>query len=106
MVLKKIKIIFLFLISHVLSVYYIPYEVIDVQDLVTRPFTYTDVEGQTVNGVVRQLTNRECLRLMGYDDDFKIVVPDQQMYRQSGNSIVVNVLIALVQEIIKTGVFA
>ena len=34
----------------VLSVYYIPYEVIDVQDLVTRPFTYTDVEGQTLNG--------------------------------------------------------
>lgn len=56
-------------------------------------------------GVARKLTPRECLRLMGYDDDFKIVVPDQQMYRQSGNSIVVNVLEAIIKEIIKKGVF-
>lgn len=56
-------------------------------------------------GVARKLTPRECLRLMGYDDEFKIVVPDQQMYRQSGNSIVVNVLEAIIREIIKTGVF-
>lgn len=58
-----------------------------------------------VKGVARKLTPRECLRLMGYDDSFKIVVPDQQIYRQSGNSIVVNVLEAIVREIIKTGVF-
>ena len=45
-----------------------------------------------VEGVARKLTPRECLRLMGYGDDFKIVVPDTQMYRQSGNSIVVNIL--------------
>lgn len=56
-------------------------------------------------GVARKLTPRECLRLMGYDDDFKIVVPDQQMYRQSGNSIVVNVLEAIIKELIKTKVF-
>ena len=42
---------------------------------------------------------------MGYDDDFQIVVPDQQMYRQSGNSIVVNVLEAIIKEIINTKVF-
>ena len=56
-------------------------------------------------GVVRKLTPRECLRLMGYGDEFKIVVPDQQMYRQSGNSIVVNVLEKITQSIILTGVF-
>lgn len=56
-------------------------------------------------GVARRLTPRECLRLMGYGDDFKIVVPDQQMYRQSGNSIVVNVLEAIIKEILKTNVF-
>ncbi len=56
-------------------------------------------------GVARKLTPRECLRLMGYDDDFKIVVPDQQMYRQSGNSIVVNVLEAIIKEILRKGVF-
>lgn len=56
-------------------------------------------------GVARKLTPRECLRLMGYSDSFKIVVPDKEMYRQSGNSIVVNVLERIVAEIIKTGVF-
>ncbi len=58
-----------------------------------------------VEGVARKLTPRECLRLMGYDDDFKIVVPDQQMYRQCGNSIVVNVLEEIFKEVSKTGVF-
>lgn len=56
-------------------------------------------------GVARKLTPRECLRLMGYDDSFKIVVPDKEMYRQSGNSIVVNVLQAITKSIIGTGVF-
>ena len=56
-------------------------------------------------GVARKLTPRECLRLMGYDDSFKIVVPEQQMYRQSGNSIVVNVLEEIVKQIISTDVF-
>lgn len=56
-------------------------------------------------GVARKLTPRECLRLMGYDDSFHIVVPDKEMYRQSGNSIVVNVLQAITKSIIGTGVF-
>lgn len=52
-------------------------------------------------GVVRQLTNRECLRLMGFNDDFKIVVDNNVSYRQSGNSIVVNVLQKIIEEIEK-----
>ena len=56
-------------------------------------------------GVARKLTPRECLRLMGYDDSFRIVVPDKEMYRQAGNSIVVNVLQAITKSIIATGVF-
>jgi len=56
-------------------------------------------------GVARKLTPRECLRLMGFSDDFKIVVDDNKMYRQSGNSIVVNVLQAITERIIETGVF-
>lgn len=50
-------------------------------------------------GVARKLTPRECLRLMGYPDDFKIVVPDVQAYRQSGNSIVVPVMRAIVRQL-------
>ena len=36
----------------------------------------------------RRLTPRECARLMGYPDTFKIVVSDTQAYRQFGNSVV------------------
>lgn len=55
----------------------------------------------TTNGRIRRLTPRECLRLMGYTDDFKQVVSNTQMYRQAGNSVVVDVLMALISEIIK-----
>lgn len=48
---------------------------------------------------IRKLTPRECLRLMGFSDDFRIVVSDTQMYKQAGNSIVVNVLMALLKKI-------
>jgi DNA (cytosine-5)-methyltransferase 1 len=53
----------------------------------------------THSGRIRKLTPRECLRLMGFRDDFKIVVSDTQLYRQAGNSIVVDVLIALFRKI-------
>lgn len=51
------------------------------------------------HGRIRKLTPRECLRLMGFGDDFKIAVSDTQIYRQSGNSIVVDVLIAILKHI-------
>ena len=37
----------------------------------------------------RRLTPRECARLQGFSDDFKIVVSDTQAYKQFGNSVVV-----------------
>lgn len=49
-------------------------------------------------GRIRKLTPRECLRLMGFKDDFKIVVSDTQMYRQAGNSIVSDILIAILKQ--------
>lgn len=54
---------------------------------------------------LRMLTEREALRLMGFPDTFKIVVSRAQMYKQAGNSIVVDVMLAVLREIIKTGVF-
>lgn len=56
-------------------------------------------------GVIRQYTPRECLRLMGFPDDFIILHSDNIMWRQSGNSIVVDVLMAIVNELINTGIF-
>lgn len=37
----------------------------------------------------RRLTPRECARLMGFPDDFKLVVSDTRAYKQFGNSVVV-----------------
>ncbi len=56
-------------------------------------------------GVIRKLTPRECLRLMGFADDFKIVVPDVQMYRQAGNSIVVNIFEKILIELLQLDIF-
>lgn len=43
----------------------------------------------------RRLTPRECARLMGYDDEYQIVVSDTQAYKQFGNSVVVPVIKAV-----------
>lgn len=43
-------------------------------------------------GNPRRLTPRECARIMGYPDDFKIPVSDTQAYKQFGNSVVVPVV--------------
>ena len=37
----------------------------------------------------RRLTPRECARIQGFPDTFKIVVSDTQAYKQFGNSVVV-----------------
>ena len=52
----------------------------------------------THKGRIRKLTPRECLRLMGFKDSFKIVVSDTATYQQAGNSIVVDVLIAILKQ--------
>lgn len=52
----------------------------------------------THKGRIRKLTPRECLRLMGFKDSFKIVVSDTAMYQEAGNSIVVDVLIAILKQ--------
>lgn len=59
----------------------------------------------TVDGKIRMLSEREALRLMGFTDDFKQVVSRAQMYKQAGNSIVVDVMMAVVKEIYKTKIF-
>lgn len=56
----------------------------------------------TTEGRLRKLTPRECLRLMGFSDDWRIVVSDTSMYQQAGNSIVVDVLIHIMNEIIRS----
>ena len=54
---------------------------------------------------VRKLTAKECWRLMGFDDEdyerAEKVVSKSQLYKQAGNSIVVNVLMAIFGEMIQ-----
>lgn len=52
---------------------------------------------------IRRLTEKECWRLMGFDDEsfFKAekVVSNSQLYKQAGNSIVVNVLMSIFEKL-------
>ena len=50
----------------------------------------------------RKLTPRECARLQGFHDNYKIVVSDTQAYKQYGNSVVVPLVTAVVKNIIAT----
>ena len=58
--------------------------------------TYNKSKG--IDGL-RKLTPRECLRLMGFRDDFKIVVSNTSAYMEAGNSIVVDVLMAILKQL-------
>ena len=49
----------------------------------------------------RRLTPRECARLMGYPDSFKIPVSDTQAYRQFGNSVVVPLMADVAKLVVK-----
>jgi len=55
----------------------------------------------TQNGKVRRLTPRECARLQGFEDNFKIPVSDSQAYKQFGNAVTVNVAFAVAKEVRK-----
>lgn len=54
-----------------------------------------------VNGI-RRPTERELLRLQGFPDTFKIVVPYTQLRKQAGNSVAVPVIEAIAKEMLKS----
>ena len=61
--------------------------------------------GTLTNHGVRKLTPRECWRLMGFtDSDFdkaQAVCSDTQLYKQAGNSIVVQVLEGILKKLVE-----
>lgn len=82
------------------------------------PFSKTDVIARTLsaryykdgaeilikqkgNKNPRRLTPRECARLMGFPDTFKIVVSDSQAYRQFGNALVVPLVTKIARTVVK-----
>lgn len=68
---------------------------------VLEQFTW-EIDGVTYLIRIRKLTPKECWRLMGFtDEDFakaEKVNSNTQLYKQAGNSIVVNVLEAILKE--------
>lgn len=64
----------------------------------------SDSQGVIDGYRIRKLTPKECWRLMGFDDsDFEKaekVNSNTQLYKQAGNSIVVNVLEAILKELL------
>ncbi len=54
-----------------------------------------------VNGKVRKLSPRECARVMGFPDSFKIHDNDNQAYKQFGNSVAVPVLKAIFNQVVE-----
>ena len=48
----------------------------------------------------RRLTPRECARLQGFPESFKIVVSDNQAYKQFGNSVVVPLMTELAKLVV------
>lgn len=55
-------------------------------------------QGENVNP--RRLTPRECARLQGYPENYKIAVSDTRAYKQFGNSVVVPLISAIAGKII------
>ncbi len=75
------------------------YAIINETDNMRRLHPVDDALIDVSMGRFRKMTPRECLRLMGFDDSFNIVVSDTAAYKQSGNSIIVNVLMALLKQL-------
>ena len=54
-----------------------------------------------VNGKVRKLSPRECARVQGFPESFKITVSDSQAWKQFGNSVAIPVLDRILDELLK-----
>ena len=61
--------------------------------------TFSRTGGYLINGKTRKLHPRECARIMGYPDTYKISDSPNQAYIQFGNSVVIDVLQYIAQQI-------
>lgn len=61
----------------------------------------THIKGEVNREGIRKMTPREWARLQGFPDNYKIVLADTHMYKQFGNSVTVNVIEAIANEIKK-----
>jgi DNA (cytosine-5)-methyltransferase 1 len=57
-------------------------------------------DGYYVGNIIHRLTPRECARLQGFPDSFKIPVSDAQAYKQFGNSVAIYAVKAIIDKIL------
>ncbi|NLM17447.1 MAG: DNA cytosine methyltransferase [Candidatus Riflebacteria bacterium] len=60
---------------------------------------FSKTGGYLIDGKTRKLHPRECARLMGFPDSYKLHPSDNQAYKQLGNSVVVDVLQLIAKQI-------
>ena len=53
------------------------------------------------NGKARKITPRECARLQGYPDSYKLLENDNAVYKQMGNAVSVPVIEAVISDLIE-----
>ena len=53
-----------------------------------------------INNKIRRLSTRECARMMGFPESFKLLNNDNQSYTQFGNSVIVNVVQFIIKDIV------
>lgn len=63
---------------------------------------FSKTGGYLINGKIRKLHPRECARIMGYPDSYKICKSINQAYTQFGNSVVIDVLQLIAEQIGKS----
>ena len=61
----------------------------------------THIKGVINTEDIRKMTPREWARLQGFPDDFNLIVADTHLYKQFGNSVTVNVIEAIANNIKK-----
>lgn len=59
-----------------------------------------------INGKIRRLAPRECARISGFPDTFKLHPSDNVNYRLFGNTVVVNVLQSIIKKLLIMGILS
>lgn len=72
-----------------------------IDDRLTDFTPVTHIKGEVNRQGIRKMTPREWARLQGYPDDFKLKLADTHLYKQFGNSVTVNVIEAIANQIRK-----
>lgn len=72
-----------------------------IDDRLTDFTPVTHIKGEVNREGIRKMTPREWARLQGFPDDFKLELADTHLYKQFGNSVTVNVIEAIANEIRK-----